>query len=487
MLTSDDEGCMSSQAPLMDLRNQAELRRIYHKIDRVILPLMFMCYFLEFLDKILIGYANVMGLERDLDLAPGQFQWLATILYVGMAVGQLPQAALLQRLPVSKVLGANVALWGAMVCGMAGARGFAGLAALRALLGALEAVVAPALIMVTTQWYTKRQAVPRMGLWYSGIGVGQIVGGLVSWAAQHAPAHASSSSWRIMFGAAGALNVITGVAVFVFLPTGVEAARFLSERERRTVREALLADQAGNGKKVFRWSGVREALTDLQVLLFVLFTLATVTPGGFITSFSAVVIRGLGFTPRQAALLNMPSGAVTIIGTAASTLAILHDFPRWLGIVLLLIPSMLGAGLMSFATSSRAAALTGVYLVNLDIAPLVLVFSMVGANVQGYTKKVVVTGLVSLANACASIVGPQTFRPGDAPGYVPAKVTVFCVTGVGIVLAVLLRVLYGRRNGRNAAARRAAMEAIARGEAEAAEVLNEEETDLKNDKFVYMY
>ncbi|TQV92903.1 allantoate permease [Cordyceps javanica] len=486
MSTMDDEGYGSSHAPLME-RDPAELQRIYRKIDRVVLPLMFMCYFLEFLDKILIGYANVMGLEADLGLAPGQFQWLATVLYVGMAAGQLPQAALIQRYPVSRVLGANVFLWGVLVCCMAAARDFAGIAALRALLGALEAVVAPALIMVTTQWYTKRQAVPRMGLWYSGVGVGQIVGGLISWAAQHARHASSVQSWRIMFAAAGVVNVLTGVAVFFLLPRSLASATFLSEREKAVVRDSLLMDQAGNGPKVFRWSGIREALGDLQVLLFVLFTLATVIPAGFITSFSAVVIRGFDFSPMQSALLNMPSGVVTIVGTTLSTAAILHDVPRWLGIVALLVPSMLGAGLMSFATGSKAAALTGVYLVNLDIAPLVLVFSMVGANVRGYTKKVAVTGLVSLANACASIIGPQTFRPQDAPQYVPAKITVFCVTGTGIVVAVLLRLLYGARNRRNAAARRAALDAIDRGEAEATQVLNEEETDLKNTKFVYMY
>ncbi len=484
MSISDDEGYGSSQAPLVR-RDEVELQRIYRKIDWVILPLMFMCYFLEFLDKILIGYANVMGLEKDLHLKPGQFQWLATVLYIGMAAAQLPQGALIQRYPVSKVLGANVFFWGVLVCCMAAARDFAGIAVLRTLLGVLEAVVAPALIMVTTQWYTKQQAVPRMGLWYSGIGFGQIVGGLISWAAQHAK-NTSFRSWRIMFAVAGVVNVVTGVAVFFFLPKNLESAKFLSEKEKDIVQQSLLMDQAGNGQKVFHWSGIREALVDMQVLLFVLFTLATVIPSGFITSFSAVVIRSFDFGPMEAALLNMPSGAVTIIGTTVSTVAILYNFPRWLGMVLLLIPSMLGAGLMSFA-KSKGAALTGVYLINLDIAPLVLLFSMVGANVQGYTKKVFVTGAVSFANACACIIGPQTFRPEDAPQYIPAKITVFCVTGLGIVVAVLLRILYGVRNRGNAAARRAAVDAIARGEADATKVLNEEETDLKNNKFIYVY
>ncbi|KAJ6780202.1 hypothetical protein PWT90_04462 [Aphanocladium album] len=486
MSITDDDSSQngSSHAPLKQI-DQAELKRIYRKIDWVILPLMFMCYFLEFLDKILIGYANVMGLEKDVGLKPGQFQWLATVLYIGMAAAQLPQGALIQRYPVSKVLGVNVFLWGVVVCCMAAAQNFVGIAALRTLLGVLEAVVAPALIMVTMQWYTKQQAVPRMGFWYSGIGFGQIVGGLISWSAQHAK-HSSFESWRIMFAVAGAVNVVTGLLVFFYLPKDLVSAKFLTGKEKALVEESLLLDQAGNGKKVFRWSGIREALVDWQVWLFVLFTLATVIPGGFITSFSSVVIRGFDYTPMQSALLNMPSGVVTIFGTTLSTFAILYNFPRWLGVILLLIPSMAGAGLMSFA-KSKSAALAGVYLINLDIAPLVLIFSMIGANVQGYTKKVYVANLVSFANACACIIGPQTFRPKDAPLYIPAKIVVFVVTGVGIITAILLRILYGVRNRRNAASRRAALAAIARGDVCASEVLNEEETDLKNDKFVYMY
>ncbi|KAJ3493650.1 hypothetical protein NLG97_g4595 [Lecanicillium saksenae] len=91
MTLTDDESSGSSQAPLKQV-DQVELKRIYRKIDWVILPLMFMAYFLEFLDKILIGYANIMGLEKDIGLKPGQFQWLATVLYIGMAAAQLPQA-----------------------------------------------------------------------------------------------------------------------------------------------------------------------------------------------------------------------------------------------------------------------------------------------------------------------------------------------------------------------------------------------------------
>lgn len=30
-------------------------------------------------------------------------------------------------------------------------------------------------------WYTKSEAVPRFSIWYCGLGLGQILGGVVSW------------------------------------------------------------------------------------------------------------------------------------------------------------------------------------------------------------------------------------------------------------------------------------------------------------------
>jgi fucose permease len=55
-----------------------------------------------------IKYANVMGLQDDLNMTGNDFPWLATAFFVAYAVAELPQGALLQRFSVTKVLGANV-------------------------------------------------------------------------------------------------------------------------------------------------------------------------------------------------------------------------------------------------------------------------------------------------------------------------------------------------------------------------------------------
>ncbi|BAE66559.1 unnamed protein product [Aspergillus oryzae RIB40] len=394
-------------------------------------------------------YANVMGLQDDLHMSGNDFSWLATAFFLAYAVAEIPQGILLQRFPITKVLGVNVFLWGVILCCSAAAQNFAGMIALRVLLGMLEAVIAPALTMYTSMWYTRAESTPRYGFWYCGLGMGQIVGGLISFAAQHAPPNMSFHGWRIMFVVIGVVNVVASILVLFVLPENVEKAKFLSQTERDRIAQRLRDDQAGVGQKVFRWGSVMEAFGDLQSWLLVVLTILITIPSGVITTFSSILIKDFGYTSKQSALLNMPSGVVSIAATTLSTWAIARGFSRWLAIDVLLIPTLLGSCLMSFLPrSNQAGCLVGIYMVNTTVAPLALIFAWTGANFKGYTMKVTGSSLVSAAFSIANVIGPQTFQAKDAPAYIPAKITIVAVNAGAIVVSSALRIVYGRRNAR---------------------------------------
>jgi MFS family permease len=214
-------------------------------------------------------------------------------------------------------------------------------------------------------WYTRAESTPRYGFWYCGLGVGQIVGGLISFAAQHAPPNQYFGGWRIMFVVIGAVNVLVALLVLFALPESPAKAKFLTAAEKDRLAERLRQDQAGVGLKVFRWRSVLEAFGDLQTWLLVLLTILITIPSGVITTFSAILILGFGYDSKESALLNMPSGVVSIASTMISTIAIAKGFSRWLAIDLLLLPTLLGSCLMSFLpTSNKGGCLAGIYLVN---------------------------------------------------------------------------------------------------------------------------
>ncbi|KPI42500.1 Thiamine pathway transporter THI73 [Cyphellophora attinorum] len=389
-----------------DGQDSALLRRI----DWRIVPILFACYLLQFLDKVLINYANVMGLQKDLGMKGNDFSWMATSFFIAYAVAEFPQGYLLQRFPLAKVLGFNVLCWGITICCSAAPHNFAGMIALRTLLGAFEAVIAPALILTTSQWYTKREAGPRYGIWYCGLGAGQIIGGLVSYAAQHGPKN-SFSGWRIMFVAVGAVNISVALIVLFFLPDSVDAATFINAEEKAAIHRKLARDQAGNGAKIFKASSLWEIFMDIQIWLLLVLTILIVIPSGVITTFSATLIRGFGYTPMQSALLNMPSGVVSIVATMCSTYAILKGFPRWLSIILLLIPTIIGAGLMSFtAKTDQPSKLAGIFLINFIVAPLAIIYTWVGANTSGYTKRVASNVVIQIASALQTLLALKRFK-----------------------------------------------------------------------------
>ncbi|KAF5638077.1 allantoate transport [Fusarium sp. NRRL 52700] len=467
-----------TKGSVQDVISETSLKPITRKVDYHLVPLMLVCYFLQFLDKVLINYANIMGLSENLHFTGNDFSWMATAFFIGFAVAEFPQGVLIQKFPVSKVLGLNVVLWGIVICCSSAAHNFPGMTAARTLLGMFEAVISPALIMITSQWYTRRQATPRTGIWYCGLGIGQTVGGLISYAAQHGSRTSSFQSWRIMFVSVGTFNVMIGLLVLFWMPSSIKDAKFLTQQEQIMLQEALDADQGGKSAKVFRRAGIWDALKDIQVWLLFLNTILIVIPSGIITTFSATLIRGFGYDPKQSALLNMPAGVVSVSATLLSTFAILYGFPRWLGLCLLMVPTLIGAGLMSFYSSSQAGSLAGIYLINFDVAPLALIYALVGANVQGYTKKVTTNAIVAVGFSIANIIGPQTFQAKDAPSFIPAKITVFCVCGGSVVVTILTRILYGLRNRKGR---------ISQDLGQNGEIDPDTMTDRNNPNFFYVY
>lgn len=60
---------------------------------------------------------------------------------------------------------------------------------------------------------------------------------------------------------------------------------------------------------------------------------------GVVTTYSATLIRNLGYDPKRAALMNMPSGVVSIFFTLAVGFGIRHQSHRWAWIIACIIPA----------------------------------------------------------------------------------------------------------------------------------------------------
>ncbi|KAK7969970.1 hypothetical protein PG996_001592 [Apiospora saccharicola] len=454
-------------------------KRLLRKIDLRIVPLMFGCYFLQYLDKTLINYANVMGLRQDTGITGDQYSELATVFYVTYLAFEFPTAYLMQRLPTAKFLGVNVLLWGLMVTCNSTSHNWAGLVSLRVLLGCFEASVAPALILITTMWYKKSEQPPRVGFWYVGTGVAKIVGALTSFGFQHYTRN-DFKSWQVMFLVWGLATIAVGALVLLFMPDNPMTAR-LSEQEKRWAIERLRTNMTGVENKHFKLLQFLECLADPQTYLLVLMVLTSNIPNGFISSYQATVIQSFGWTSKQTALLSMPSGAIAIACTLGATWFAGRFGLRGPGIIALLGIGFTGSCLMAFLPSERyvAGKMAGNYLANFigSSLPLMVSFhllsfdrsytvlrhikedettltgcfaqySYAGANYAGHTKKVTMNAIVLISFCAGNIIGPLTFRDEDAPEYIPAKIVMVVTTASAAVLTGILMLYYRWENKR---------------------------------------
>lgn len=462
-VTSDIESLGSSDAPVspsgnknldyihnFDLDAHPETvteRQITKKLDKMLVFPMLFVYFLQFLDKVTLNYLNVMGMPTDLGLVGNQYSDLATYFFVAYIAGEFFQGYLLLKFPVHLVLGVNVVVWGICTMCCAAAQNYSGMLALRIILGFAEAAVVPCLVLLTTNFYDKAQSAFRIGIFYSGLGFGQIFGGLLSFCFQLVDS-TSFEGWRILFLVVGFMNIACGLYVVVFVPSEPLSTKKLSPKEKYVLLEKLTLDKIGVNNHRFKPYQVWEMLVDPQCWLYLLISATISFSSNTISSFSLKDIVSFGFTSKQAALLNMPSGVVSILSLWLLTYFIMKGTTRYVAICVLLIPAICGAALMSYLPkTNQAGLLVGIYMINCITAPLAIVYSWASANIAGSTKKVGVTSLyISIGFAIGNITGPQSYRAADAPYYQPAKISMLATQAASFGLALVIAGIYYLRN-----------------------------------------
>ena len=96
--------------------------------------------------------------------------------------------------------------------------------------------------------------------------------------------------------------------------------------------------------------------------------------------------------------------------------------------------------IVALPLADKKGRLAGYYLTQASSTPFVALLSLISSNVAGYTKKTTVAALYLIAYCAGNIIGPQTFRPSDAPRYLPAEVTIIVCWGLCLVDLALIEI-----------------------------------------------
>ncbi|ESZ92444.1 hypothetical protein SBOR_7161 [Sclerotinia borealis F-4128] len=469
--------------------NPAFAKRLLRKIDLRLMPLMFITFNFNYIDKTILSSAAVFGLVGDTHLVGNQFSSISSMFYFGYLFWEYPGVYLIQTLPVAKYIAADIVLWGVIVASTAACTSFEGLMVARFFTGAVEASISPAFLYITSMWYTRDEMPSRMGLWYAGNSFGGAIASLLSFAIGQI--HSSLKPWKWLYIIFGSATTIWGFVVLTLLPDSISSAKFLTPEERKCAEERVLT--AGTGVTMSiknEWKGeqVIECLLDPKTWFCFFISLFTMIPNGGTTSFANLVITGFGFTGLQSTLVSLPSSLISFLtilttGYLAST---------YRNIITLLIPTMLlfpilGSALMNWAPLD-SLKLTGFYSIGFAHGTIPLTMSLIGANTRGTTKKMTMSACMFVAYCVGNMLGPQLFLESEAPYYSTAFVAILGFYCAAACTAVGLRVYLVGVNGRRE--REESIAGVAGGVVEGVEVevgmgMGEDITDLNTRGFRY--
>ncbi|KAJ4378374.1 hypothetical protein N0V86_006075 [Didymella sp. IMI 355093] len=418
--------------------DSAEAKKTLRKIDLRIVPILFLTYLLQYLDKNGINYASAFGLQEGTNLKGQDYSWLGIIFYFGYLAGQYPAGYMLQRLPMAKFLGFCTLGWGIILMTTPACHNFAGMATNRFLLGLMEATVNPGFVLIMSMWYTSAEQPLRLGAYYCTNGIATMFGGLIGYAVGHIKS--GLPRWMYVFLIFGSASTLMGIVILLFLPDLPSTAKFLTERQRGVAVERVSGNRQGVKNKHFKVYQAWQTLYDPKTwILFIMATGAQI-PNSALTTFSSMIIKSFGVDTLGTQYLQIPGGAVQFVSLLAGSY-ICSRWPntRCLTMTVANIICIIGACLLVTLPSNnkwgRLVALWMCYFQGLGFS---MSLTIVSSNIAGYTKKQL-TGAALFTGYCVgNIIGPQTFKDSEKPGYKSAYIAMLIGYSVKLVAVLVL-------------------------------------------------
>jgi MFS family permease len=211
----------------------------YAKVDHRLLPFLFLCYILAYLDRVNVGFAKLQMLQ-DLSLSDAAFGAGAGIFFVGYFLFEVPSNLLLKKIGARTWIARIMVSWGVLSAAMMWVKSEWSFYLLRFLVGAAEAGFFPGIIYYLTLWYPSRLRSRRIAWFVSAIAVSGVLGNPISGLIMDSFSGVLGlAGWQWLFLAEGLPSILVGVWVWFYLDNGITQARWLNEEEKTVLTHNL--------------------------------------------------------------------------------------------------------------------------------------------------------------------------------------------------------------------------------------------------------
>ncbi|QOG17843.1 MULTISPECIES: MFS transporter [Bradyrhizobium] len=226
-------------ATTADLDTGITEHQVIKKIAWRLMPLIIVCYFFAFFDRVNISFAKA-ALQADLGLSNTAYGFGASLFVVGYVLLEVPSNMLLYRFGARRWIARIMISWGLATAAMVFVNSEWQFYALRFVIGAMEAGFAPGILYYLTLWFPKSHrgrmtSVFFLATAFSGI-IGAPISGLIL---NYLHGLHGLAGWQWLFLAGGIPCVALGIVVLLRFDDGIEQAEWLSDDERRLISGQL--------------------------------------------------------------------------------------------------------------------------------------------------------------------------------------------------------------------------------------------------------
>ena len=203
-----------------------------------ILPFVFICYVVAYLDRVNIGFA-ALEMNADLALSAEIFGLLSGIFFLGYVVFEIPSNMIMSKVGARFWIARIMITWGIIEILTGFVQNSTHLYIARFLLGIAEAGFFPGIILYFTYWFRGKERGRASAFLLLALPVGTIIGAPLSTWIMDTITWGGLAGWRWMFILEGIPAVALGVITLFFLSNRPKDAKWLSDEEKNWLEQEL--------------------------------------------------------------------------------------------------------------------------------------------------------------------------------------------------------------------------------------------------------
>ncbi len=216
--------------------------RTIRKVVGRLIPFLFLCYIVNYIDRINVGYA-ALEMKDDLLFSDAVYGLGASMFFAGYVLFEIPSNLIMERVGARLWIARIMISWGAVSSSMMLVKTPFSFYALRFFLGAAEAGFFPGTILYLTHWIPAKERARAVALFLTSTALSGVIGGPLSGVLLKLGGAGGLAGWQWLFLLEGIPAVVLGIVTLGYLTDAPAEARWLAPAERAWLARTMKLEQ----------------------------------------------------------------------------------------------------------------------------------------------------------------------------------------------------------------------------------------------------